>query len=369
MSKHSSSYYYFTPIALAQPLLELIPANGIESAIDISCGQGALLMAAKKKYGDIDLIGVDVKKEFLRDEYVFYCQDGIKFAEKSKIKYDLILSNPPFGKVDNRELGDDKGIIHELHRKRLECLMLNADFSLMHDNSWLIVILPATMITGVSFSLTRRNITKRYYVKDIILLSDNTFGSHFIKTFALIIHGQYEAHRTNLYRAKKEGEAWKLNCFASISNNQMLAGDWWENQTQMSGPDIQIFRGGVSSSDFSDTGKISVWHCASKNPSESWKPSVRYVESVSKSQREKSAEIGDTLINRIGKYAGYWWVNDEQKKIVTDCLFVVKRFDDEENVLLRNSTSGRLNLRTRGVATQYITKNDVMSLLLVNRTE
>lgn len=359
MAKSTPSYCFYTPEKLAHCLLRLIPKETIRSVVDISCGQGSLLKAAHTRYPDADLYGADIRDHGIQDTLhscVFYHGDGFVYAKHCGQRYDLILSNPPFGQTDQRS--GEPAFIRELNRKRLECQMMDANLSLMHESSWLMVILPSTFITGSSYRDIRAAIGSRYQIHSIVCLPEDTFGAHRIRTYAVILHGHSEAKPTVLYHASYNGD-WSLREKNSLSYDSIKSGNWCEEANSAPRLEIELFRGCVSSRDFRKMG-IPVYHSAGKRESP-WKPSVRYAEIVKKPK--KIATIGDVIINRVGHSTGYWWVNTENEYAITDCLFVMRGLKDPAALLEQISVDGRLDIPPRGVATPFITRDDVLARL------
>ena len=78
------------------------------------------------------------------------------------------------------------------------------------------------------------------------------------------------------------------------------------------------------------------------------------------------AKKGDVLINRIGKAAGYWCINEVDDIAISDCLLILKDITKKMlDILKKNSDhNGRLKIPKRGVSVSYITADDVKSLFL-----
>ena len=106
-----------------------------------------------------------------------------------------------------------------------------------------------------------------------------------------------------------------------------------------------------------------ILHCATKK-GEKWKPSKRYYDDLAINKRIVKAKKGDVLINRIGKDAGYWYVNDIDNIAISDCLLLLRNTTKKMlNVLKRNSdNNGRLKITERGVSVPYITADDIQLL-------
>lgn len=366
----SETYYcYYTPDDLAACLLTLIPEDNVRNAIDINCGAGSLLKAAQGKYPHAQLTGIDIKNNsFYRTlkNCTFYCKDAFEYTKGCKKKYDLVLSNPPFGrsiKEDTEaELKVEDVAVKGLQRRRLECLMFNANLALMHDDSWLLIILPATFVCGESFKKVRKEICQKYHVSYIVSLPDDTFGGHKIRTYALILYGSQRNENTQLLKAHKRRGIWTISKVKIRSEKSIKDGKWWIFKRKRNADNtLTIFRGNVSSSDFVKNG-IAVFHC-SKKGNDIWRPSYRYVSKLTDRQMTKKAKIGDVIINRIGHYAGYWWINTVNERAVTDCLFVLQGLDNPLQLLEKCSTDGRLNIDIHGLATQYVTSDDILDLI------
>ena len=113
----------------------------------------------------------------------------------------------------------------------------------------------------------------------------------------------------------------------------------------------------------SRTGSL-VFHGSSELINGEWYPSRRYCDDKEKLSKAKTVNPGDIIINRIGRYARYWCVCKDEA-FVSDCLIVIKSSDMDSvcNKLNKNTVGGRLNISTKGVTTQFITKNDVCKIL------
>ena len=139
-----SNYNYYTPVELATLLLTLVPQKAsIHNIIDICCGSWNLLAAAQKYYPDAEVTGVDIDpsaNNYRIERALFICDDGRKFAnrqEKMRNSYDLILSNPPFGRLKRENKRYKKTGNVFTTSKRYEAELFWANLKLMHDHSLL----------------------------------------------------------------------------------------------------------------------------------------------------------------------------------------------------------------------------------------
>lgn len=367
------NYKFYTPPEIAESLIDLLPNRAYSNVIDICCGSWSLLKAAQKRFGQSKFVGVDVDSDAEASCFEgakFYCKDGRSFAISEKRKYDLILSNPPFGylKDDERLLKNmvaSENVIQALLNKRYENEMMQANLLLSSPNGILLFILPITFLEGDTYLAIRRDLCQKYTIDSIIYLPVETFGSSKISTFALIMKNSGKQNSTaKLQRIIHENQQWKVKQLGNISAERMKNGEW-ENKEKIkkisNAP--EIFRGNISTTNMGNTG-TRVFHCSSTTNGGAWKPSIRYCDDKDILSKAKMALPGDIIVNRIGRYAAYWCVCRERIRI-SDCLIVIRETEKDSiyQRIIRNSTNGKLNISPRGVTTRYITINDILGML------
>lgn len=365
------NYKFYTPPMLAECLMRLLPKRNYRNIIDICCGSWNLLAAARKRFGIAHYVGVDVDIEAGVNCFVgatFLCKDGRKFAIREKKKYDLVLSNPPFGylKEEERLFKDTEiGNIKELNNKRYENEMMQANLLLADKDGVLLFILPATFFEGDSYLNIRKGLCENYTINSIIKLPVETFGSSKISTYALIMSNSgQQKQRASLKEVICENDKWVVKHKRYISIEHLLRGAWiCTPQKSNIQKNIEMFRGNISSAQMSATGR-KVFHSSSIVVNGEWYPSIRYCDNKEILQKAKLVKPGDVIVNRIGRFANYWCISKEEA-IVSDCLIVIKasEISDVYDNLLKNSTNGRLNISTKGVTTKYITLKDILELL------
>lgn len=377
LEKNMERYNYYTPIELAECILKLIPDVNVGTIIDICCGSWNLLKAAKNRYPTAKVYGVDVdtnSQNHKLGDALFYKEDGREFAldmKNARQTYDLILSNPPFGYLqeENRKYNSNEcvyaGCYSGLINKRYEGEMVQANMFLAHINSVLVFILPNTFVEGDSLKKARCQIANDYQICNVIKLPNNTFERGLINTFAIIMKkGSLTNSSTKLYEAKNNGN-WELLLKGELSYNSIIKGDWWDTISAIEkNVDIHLCRGNLSSNYFVDCGEM-VFHNASK-VGEIWKPSVRYFDVKSVHSPIIRARQGDILVNRVGKGAGYWWQNTFTNVAVSDCIIIVENKIDDllERFKKSSNSDGRLKVPIHGVATPYLTAKDLRNVIL-----
>ncbi len=363
-----NKYSYYTPEELADEIVKLLPKREYGSVIDICCGTWNLLSAAYKKYPMARFFGVDTDESIAEHVFAdaeFILNDGREFAAREKREgrtYDLILSNPPFGNLDDSEVyWNNKSPEIEfsaLRCKRYEAEMMLANIYLAHKNSVLVFILPITFVKGESFRKARRQIANAFNVLQIIELPINTFKGNRLKTVAIILEKERNSKRkANYKKATLDKATWKFVQVCKITYKDIKTGNWTGEKINKG--NLEIKRGMIHSGEMG-SGKNIVLHCSSTIEKGKWRPSVRYTNKPIKIK----AEDGDILINRIGRGAGYWCINDRDNVGVSDCLFVIKNTNkDLIKKLCDNTVEGKLNISARGVSTMYITQADICSII------
>lgn len=373
-------YNFYTPSELVSLMLQSLPSNErIMQIIDICCGTWNMLKAAQAKFPQASVLGVDIDinaKKHIINNAGFVHQDGRLFADAcvmSDRKFDLVLSNPPFGPLlgNQKHYTSSDNII--VRTKRYEAEMLWANYQLVNDGGWLLTILPSTYLNGKTYIKHRVWLAENYEVYSIFKLPLDTFCSN-LSTVGILLQKRKEngfsRRTTDIYIVRQgENSNWNCELEAHVSPSSILAGRWDETAFVASEPEsdaqITIFRGNISSNHFSSSG-CRVLHCSSVVVNGKWKCGERKCDLSSFPNFEtiKYAEKGDIIINRIGKYAGFWSIWLGEKCVVSDCIIVIKSPSDKMiKTLNKCSDRGRITVPLHGVATKFVTIDDVRRIL------
>ncbi len=377
----NKKYKYYTPYGLSEALIELLTDIEPQTAIDICCGSWNLLLAAKKKFTNIKITGVDVdgdSEKIQPENSDFYQQDGREYAIRCfnhGIGYNLILANPPFGFLPKEKrlfTNGEYGNYCSLVKGRYEIEMLIANILLIQENSNIVAILPQTFFTGESNKDLRKNIANEFSIKYIIDLPKNTFHRGNIKTCAIVMTkvAPNSIHSAKYCIASLKTETWNIKIDHTITTDVLISGDWLVEtvkHTADRNSTVLSYRGNISSNCFSkmQTGR-KVLHSSRYNGG-IWSPTLRSVpKSILETRMLKYAEKGDIIINRIGKSAGYWCTYQGRKILVSDCLIVIKTDNDLriQELLQRFSNEyGQLHTLVKGVSTPYVSMSDVLNVI------
>lgn len=359
-------YLFYTPMNLADFLIKRIEQSDCKHVIDICCGSWNLLRAAKHKYPLADVVGVDVDEEAQKHQLTnsqFYHMDGRAYALKcleDNIKYDLVLSNPPFGHINENERIlynlNNENIMLELLNKRYETEMILANLLLVRPGGSILFILPSSFIEGVRCNKIRKYIGETYKVRALFSLPNETFGKREIRTWAIWLDAVAPDNSdVDIYYIKTVDQADAISASRKVGRQNIRTGNWLGREMLKEGEALNIYRGNLHSKEFTNTGNL-VLHCAAVGKDGIWKPSIRHTNQVDK----RRAQVGDIIINRVGRSAGYWCINDEPNIMVSDCIIVIHNCEEQViKMLEQKSINNRLHIPIYGTTTQYITVRDI----------
>lgn len=371
-----NNYSFYTPTKLVERMFALIPDEApVRYIADICCGTWNMLNAAKARYPSAFLVGVDINQQasayhIANSEFVL--ADGRIFSKSYPAhnrKFDLLLSNPPFGALNLADkVYSGKNVM--VSTKRIECEMIYANYSILADMGWFIVLLPSTYYDGKTYLRHRVWLADHFLVHAVVKLPSNTFRSN-LNTVGLLLQkkpsNSTDSICTHSYSAQQDerGE-WQLYLDETILPKRIAVGAWagtlLETSPSIERESIMIYRGNISSEFFVTKKGNRILHCSSIINNGQWQCGERLFQKP-EGKDLKFAEIGDVIINRIGKYAGYWQIYDGDRMPISDCIIVVKSPGQEIiNVFKAKSDRGRLQIPCHGIACQYVTIDDIKNL-------
>ncbi len=345
---------YYTPPEIATLLVNQLRVPHPEKIIDICCGSCNLLYAAKRKWPRARLVGVDLVPNIQSDVDI-KCLDGRVFATSEEEKFPLILANPPFEYLENRNVFPELyiGLPKGYTVTRLEIEMLIANLRLLDNEGVLMIIMPSSFVNAETHVKIRRHIASEYSLKKVIRLSEEVFGAARINCYALYISKKEPRNQKTTFCCVVSNRGdFALSNSEVISQENVRAGNWdKEFQSTKSEISLPIKRGTISSNQFISLG-TPVLHTAKLT--EIWQPTIRYIER--KPERVVYANVGDIIVSRIGKSAGQWWRNDIGEILISDCLFCIKNPDDTIYNIIKGS---KYTFPLKGISTRYITMADL----------
>lgn len=320
MKKDFSKYY--TPSSVATALIKLIEFKNHSSVVDICCGSGNLLNAAKQNNRTLQCYGVDIKDTNVTD-FVFTKGDGREYAGNHLNTFDYSLANPPFGRIESKEDSYSDILFQNqystINSHRIEIEMLIANLTLLKENGTLLIILPSTVVNGTSSINVRKTISDHHFIQAIVDLPYNAFAPEKIKCSALII--QKKANNSQFTTLYHMNTSFKISKVQTLSVNDIKKGIW-HKANDCCCLAFSINQGKISSQNFSDDGVIEVLHTSKY--STHWKPSIRLVKTLTSSEYICASD-GDILISRIGASAGQKCIYHGKSKYISDCLLIIKK--------------------------------------------
>lgn len=351
MGKDYSKYY--TPLEVSSALVKLIDFKDCSSVVDICCGSGNLLKAARAVNSTINCFGVDIADVSIECGTTKKI-DGREYALKHTERFDYALANPPFGRRESLKYTNRlfRGKYKNITSSRLEIEMLLANLRVLKQSGVLLIILPSTLVEGISAINTRRILATNHFISAIIDLPLSAFSPERIKCSALIIEkSSPKTESTVLYQMDS---SFVIKETKRISAKEIQSGNWSEAYaTDMLG--FTIHQGKVSTPSFCNDGK-EVLHTGKR--SNEWTPSIRFA-NISDGKDYPQAEDGDIIISRIGASAGQMCVYHGSPKYISDCLLIVKSPD---TTLLERILGLDLSVLVSGLSTPHITAQSIYQL-------
>lgn len=345
---------FYTPQRIAETLINELNIPSPKKVADICCGSCNLLLAAKKRWEQIKLYGVDVSEHAI-DNVIFEKKDGRQFAIDHSCEFSLVVANPPFDYVEKQKqfplLFTDE--FKDFKTLRLEVEMLIANLKLLKPKGVLLIILPSSFVEAVTYNKIRKIISSNYYIESIIRLDEDTFGASKINSYALIIHNEPQDNRNAKTGVSLGNNINYISYSSNVNSDELKNGNWTLDKKSIAPHHLDIKRGNISSASFITRGKP-ILHTA--KVSDDWQPSKRYISK--KTTPTIFAESGDIIVSRIGKSAGQWCVYVGDKIPISDCLYRIK---DPDGSIFKKINGRSFDRALKGVATKYITITDFCS--------
>ncbi len=362
-------------------MVELVPLSQPKTAVDICVGSWNLLHAAKNKWNEVNLFGVDIDSmsKKLGNGNSFACMDGRKFALKclkTDVKFLLVLANPPFGK-DNLEcvsLFDTLPGYNQMTSmalRRTETTMLLANLALLDENGFLVVIVPRTVVDGEWSKCLRRYISNKYQMKCIANLPRRVFGDE-IYTTILVIEKTKTTNATDVYDVLFNGDKYQL-CYKHSLPYKMVRDGFWKlcvpKPTQKGC--VHIKRGSISNDILVNTGHNPVIHSTDiwnlKNGQ--WKPTKFMPSNLESRDVFNIVDEGDIVVIRVGRNSGLAArIEFESQLPASNCLLIIKAENNEQQDIIWQIMSSNpyltdlVDLR-KGVGASYLTSETLRNYL------
>jgi type I restriction enzyme M protein len=191
---------FYTPEDIRKLTIDLVNIDNPKSIYDPTCGTGGFLSTAKHKYKNAKLFGQEINPD-TTNIALMYLGDNIKCGNTltedkfTDNKFDLILSNPPFGldwkKYEKKVKEDIRFQVGYPRTSDGSMLFLLHCISKLSDDGKLGIVLNASPLftgdAGSGESEIRRWIIENDLLESIIALPDQLFYNTGISTYIWIL--------------------------------------------------------------------------------------------------------------------------------------------------------------------------------------
>ena len=222
---------YLTPDEVVSAIVDLVPNKTSLKVLDPACGSGTFLIKYLKKLkskGINEIYGIDKNPRMLlladlnlghfpKIKFTKQLADSIKETTISN-KYDVILTNPPFGvSLDARDYEFNKYYtcqdtkVYPLKRQNSEIVFIERCLQMLKPGGTLGIVIPKSIATNNTLQNARAALSRYGYIYAIMSLPPETFASTGTQTTTIVLFAKK-------YKNKKEAtEPIKL-ALATIDN-------------------------------------------------------------------------------------------------------------------------------------------------------
>ena len=228
---------FYTPKKVCFDLVQELPDFDNKTVINIlepSVGMGNFIELLSEKYSDkkiiLDVIDIDNKilklldtvllKNPFKNIEINYIHNDFLLYETNK-KYDVVIGNPPFGKLSNNKLMDKyKKYLNPYNNitKNIFALFLEKALSL---GDFVSFITPKSLLSAPEFNKTRELIENKYKIKSIIDFGEKGFENVKIETIGITVQKKLREKRYTI-----DIKSYIQNNIGCISNSDMFDADF-----------------------------------------------------------------------------------------------------------------------------------------------
>lgn len=403
---------YYTPPEVSHTLVNAMSGVRPKLVLELGAGQGALANAAQRKWKSASFVTVDTDLSAMtvlgglasKASHVHHAHDALddQLADKIGIplgSVDVGLCNPPYvrprWKTSFGHILEDAGLsgaLQSVHDAGADLLFIAQNLRLLRQEGKLGLILPDGLIAGQKYRGVREVLLREHRVELVVQLPRRAFAQAEAQTYLLILSKcGGETQQVQLSQMNDEGEIstpisiaadvakLRLDYPFHVANATPTRRDDTRQMSKTVGAFVQdLLRGATSSSEI-DSCPLPVFHLsdfpgASKTEAVPIVP-AKFIQPANKTASlqatYKVAKAGDILIARIGR-------NLHEKVcllprgtcVISDCIFAVRAMPERREALLTYllSDDGKAALKaaSHGVGAKYLTRSDVLDLVLPN---
>lgn len=373
---------FFTPQKYSQAMIESLNIDYPKRVIDLSMGEGSLLIESMNRWQNAEYIGNDIDSiccSKIENSYTnikcfnldIFDKNTIPIIKRKFNDVDLCLGNPPFHLI--KQNASTRKILKEYGLdKKYKSLTIPAEvifilqcLNILSESGTLSLILPDGFFVNTYLKYFRKFLISNYKIEQIVELPNNIF----VKTDA-------KTHILTIKKVKSENSQIKLqkaNTLSDIFINPLEAIERldysfyekrnnYNNSTPLSNLDITFMRG-KSKYLLTDLKEEHILHTTKFSKGKSFSNLLRTKKQLLKYE-DKIAIPGDIVIARVGTYClGKVGIIKKGYFVATDCIFVLR----VNNITLRNKIYSLLvseygqswiKANSKGVSAKHITLED-----------
>lgn len=406
MKKNNVFKQYFTPTDIADIIIDNIDIKDAENIIDLSVGEGELLISCTRRWENAQLLGFDIDNDVLNKfkgkiTSKIELNNGDSLNDQTylhSLKYnnillnggfDLCIGNPPFDAYYKINVKGKKITIP------IEYLFLKKYISICKHNGYIVIILPNGILTNKSNKYIREEILESTTICKIISLPYNIFSAAHAKTEVLVLKKCVEVNKCDFeiefinidYNMKME--RFKMNKIKKSELVERMDFEYYINKNSVlntkKGNQVNIKfeklssiieehkRGSTVYGDkryFVKNGLRYLHTTNLTNIGINYAKKELYIEENSIMDKKSGhTKIGDVLFVRVGKScAGRVAIvhSVDDIGVASDCIYIfrMKNIDPYYFVIIMKTKfmKTRLDLLKHGSCASVISKQDLLNL-------
>jgi len=143
--------------------------------LEFSCGSGVFINSVYNKYPNVDVTGIELCNELAQLASLCYPKaniindDALKYINKFKDLFDIVIGNPPFGEMNSAPEG------FEHSQEKYEEYFVEMAVNCLKEGGEAILVVPDGMLSSDSSKKFRKWLLDECYYRGTISLPSETF--------------------------------------------------------------------------------------------------------------------------------------------------------------------------------------------------
>lgn len=376
---------YYTEQTYGDALVKSLSLSSPKIALDLGFGAGNLLHAAKRRWKNLNLVGIDIDKSNVHDAKSKSFIDALtlngfepclpNIIEDRFGEIDLLVSNPPYFSCEldrsNKEILKSIGLLECLSNnvKKIpaELIFLAQNLRLLSQSGELGIIVPAGLISGEKWKPIREFLFSSYCVSNVVQLPTNSFKQTDAQTFILTLKHKNSIEHSIPLSHINESETFnisKKNAIERSDYNYYKECSGFDASIELTANDFSLYRGNISHGDLACL--------SSEHLHTTAMPDLPVTKGFDFMPFEggKNTNAGDILIARVGRRCLGRTMYIESGNIpISDCIIGVRPKSDELGEKIWKKLSSPqcreyLENVSLGVGAKYITYKTITDYLV-----